>query len=332
MQLPHLTQMLKGNNTEQNNLGRRIFSILLPSVFGWIFTYLATDVYREYSYGLFVWLPFVIAAASTLIYDKKGVTRKTARNNAYFTLLVFCTGLLMFAWEGIICMTMAAPIGFLFTYLGYLVVRILSPNLSDNSASAASVLLLMSVPALMSFENRNVTHDDLRSVTTSIEINATPETVWKNLIAFPQLKAPTEFIFKTGIAYPISATINGKGIGAVRLCNFSTGSFVEPIKIWDEPKLLKFSVDEQPAPMKEISFFDVKPNHLHGYWISKEGQFKLIKLPNGRTLLEGTTWYTNKIRPGLYWTFWSDFIVHKIHDRVLKHIKTQAEIVETDQK
>lgn len=220
--------MLKGNNTEQNNLSRRTLSILVPSVFGWIFTYLATDIYKEYSYGLFVWLPFVIGAASTLIYGyKKGATRKTARNNAYFTLLVFCIGPLFFAWEGIICMVMAAPIGLLFTYFGYLIVRILSPNLSDKSSSAASVLLLMSVPALMSFENKNITYDDLRSVTSSIEINAMPETVWKNVTAFPQLKNPTEFIFKTGIAYPISATINGNGIGAVRHCNFSTGSFVE---------------------------------------------------------------------------------------------------------
>jgi hypothetical protein len=177
----------------------------------------------------------------------------------------------------------------------------------------------------MAFEDKNVTYDDLRSVTTTKEIHATPEVVWKNVVAFPQLKEPTEFIFRSGIAYPISATIDGNGIGSVRLCNFSTGSFVEPITVWNEPQLLRFSVEEQPSPMKEISFYDVKPNHLHGYWISKEGQFKLTKLPNGHTLLEGTTWYTNKIRPGFYWTVWSDFIVHKIHERVLVHIKTQAE-------
>jgi hypothetical protein len=28
---------------------------------------------------------------------------------------------------------------------------------------------------------------------------------------------------------------------------------------------------------------------------------------------------------GLYWTIWSDYIVHKIHRRVLEHIKSQAE-------
>jgi hypothetical protein len=43
-------------------------------------------------------------------------------------------------------------------------------------------------------------------------------------------------------------------------------------------------------------------------------------------MLEGTTWYINKIKPGFYWKLWSDFIVHKIHNRVLEHIKVQAEL------
>ncbi len=185
---------------------------------------------------------------------------------------------------------------------------------------------MLSVPSLMAFEDIIKTSDDLRSVTTSIEINASPEKVWKNVVAFPQLKDPTEFIFKTGIAYPIDATISGQGVGAVRHCNFSTGSFVEPITTWNEPKLLKFSVAQQPEPMKEISPYDIHPTHLHGYWVSKEGQFKLIALPNGHTLLEGTTWYVNKIKPNSYWIIWSDYIVHKIHQRVLGHIKTEAEL------
>lgn len=177
----------------------------------------------------------------------------------------------------------------------------------------------------MAFENTDEDEEDVRPIVTSIEINASPEKVWQNVVSFPQLKEPTELIFNTGIAYPINATIQGQGVGAVRHCNFSTGSFVEPITVWDEPKLIRFSVDEQPEPMKEISFYDINPNHLHGYWVSKQGQFKLTRLANGHTLLEGTTWYVNKIKPDLYWTVWSDYIVHKIHQRVLEHIKTQAE-------
>lgn len=187
------------------------------------------------------------------------------------------------------------------------------------------ILFFISVPVFMGFEDISPEKEEIRSVVTSIKINASPQQVWKNVVAFPQLEEPKEFIFKTGIAYPINATIDGDGVGAVRHCNFSTGSFVEPITVWNEPQLLKFSVNEQPEPMREISFYDIHPNHLHGYWVSKQGQFKLTRLPNGQTLLEGTTWYVNKIKPNLYWTIWSDYIVHKIHERVLEHIKHHAE-------
>jgi len=30
--------------------------------------------------------------------------------------------------------------------------------------------------------------------------------------------------------------------------------------------------------------------------------------------------------PGIYWRLWSDYIVHKIHLRVLEHIRTLAEM------
>jgi hypothetical protein len=221
---------------------------------------------------------------------------------------------------------MAAPVGFVFTYFGFLIGFYFSKSNLNGQTPTAIMLLILSAPSLMAFEDTLKETDHLRSVVTTIEINATPEKVWKNVVSFPQLKEPTEFIFKTGIAYPINATIQGQGVGAVRYCNFSTGSFVEPITVWDEPKLLKFSVDEQPEPMTEISLYDIHPNHLHGYWVSKKGQFKLTALPNGHTLLEGTTWYVNKIKPAFYWTLWSDNIVHKIHNRVLEHIKTQAEL------
>lgn len=160
---------------------------------------------------------------------------------------------------------------------------------------------------------------------TSVEINADPHSVWKNVIEFPQLKEPIEFIFKTGIAYPINAKIEETGVGAIRHCNFTTGSFVEPVTVWEEPRLLKFDVVKQPEPMKEISFWNIDAPHLHEYFVSKKGQFLLTELPNGKTRLEGTTWYYHKIKPAFYWQLWSDYIIYSIHDRVLTHIKENSE-------
>ena len=115
-------------------------------------------------------------------------------------------------------------------------------------------------------------------------------------------------------------------MGAIRKCNFSTGTFVEPITTWDENHLLAFDVISQPPPMKELSpYKDINPPHLDNYLVSKKGQFLLSKLPDGKIRLEGTTWYYNKMWPEPYWRVWSDHIIHQIHLRVLNHIKSISE-------
>lgn len=303
-------------------------SITTTCITGWLFCFLGMNIFREYALGLFIWLPLVMGFMNTLIYQSKFqfTGYKEITGFIFLTLGIFYLGLLLFAMEGFICMIMAAPIGFVFFTAGHLLARLVQKSKKgQQNISAVIIFIVISVPVFMAFDTLNK-KDQIRSVNTHIEINASPETVWKNVIAFPQLKEPEEFIFKTGIAYPINATIDGRGIGARRHCNFSTGSFVEPITQWNEPDLLRFSVTEQPVPMQELSPYNIQPNHLHGYWVSKQGQFKLTKLSNGHTLLEGTTWYVNKIKPDFYWTLWSDYIVHKIHERVLEHIKENAEL------
>jgi hypothetical protein len=64
--------------------------------------------------------------------------------------------------------------------------------------------------------------------------------------------------------------------------------------------------------------------------VSRQGQFRLAPLAadgdhRERTLLEGTTWYTNAMWPAAYWSLWSNAMIHAIHGRVLDHIKDVAE-------
>ena len=98
---------------------------------------------------------------------------------------------------------------------------------------------------------------------TSVVIDAPPEEVWRHVVSFSDLAPPTDWVFRTGLAYPIRARIEGTGVGAVRHCEFSTGAFVEPIEVWDEPRLLRFAVTSNPAPMKEWNpLFEIHPPHL----------------------------------------------------------------------
>ncbi|MCA9201724.1 MAG: SRPBCC family protein, partial [Planctomycetales bacterium] len=163
-------------------------------------------------------------------------------------------------------------------------------------------------------------------VTTAVEIDAPPDVVWENVIGFPELPPPKEWYFRTGIACPQRARIEGRGVGAVRYCEFTTGAFVEPITVWEPGRRLAFDVTEQPAPMFELSpYRHVHPPHLHGYLRSNHGEFRLIALDGNRTRLEGRTWYEFDMFPQSYWTLWSDLLIHRIHVRVLEHVKSLSE-------
>lgn len=270
-------------------------------------------------------IPIIIGFLPPFITSKaKEIKRSHCFKLSFITLGVACLGLLIFAIEGIICIAMASPILALLTFFGSYLGYILQRNKIVNSTNTVILLMLSSIGS-MGFDSLNGPKG-LIPVKTKIIVNTDIDKVWNNVVTFNKIDEPTDWIFKTGISYPTNATIDGKGVGAIRYCNFTTGSFVEPITKWEEPVLLQFDVKEQPIPMNELNpFWDVHPPHLDGYFKSFKGQFELTKLEDNKTELEGTTWYQVDITPEIYWRFWSDFIVHKIHERVLNHIKKESE-------
>lgn len=302
---------------------RKWFSVGLTVAISGLFTIWGIYGIGQYGIALFILTPLFIGAGSTFLFGyKRNITFAHALRIAFLTLGIYALALFLCAIEGLICIFMAAPFGMALTLLGcYTAHRLLKSG--HNQAPSALMILVISIP-LTAFMEKDA-QPSLVSVTTAITIHAPAQEVWRHVIEFPKLSAPTEFIFKTGIAYPTDASMEGKGVGAIRHCNFTTGSFTEPITVWDEPRLLKFDVVEQPAPMKELSFWNIDAPHLHDFFVSRKGQFKLTPLPGGETLLQGTTWYYHNIHPQVYWQLWSNFIVHKIHDRVLLHIKAISE-------
>jgi hypothetical protein len=80
--------------------------------------------------------------------------------------------------------------------------------------------------------------------------------------------------------------------------------------------------------MRELTpYARVLAPHLLDGMVSRRGEFRLHELPGGRTRLEGRTWYTLDLWPQAYWSRWSDAIVHRIHRRVLDHVREVASSV-----
>lgn len=278
---------------------------------------------RVYPASLFLGTPFRMGVVTAFLFNRKhpGSERDTfqvvAMTMAITTGVIFILG-----QEGAICLLMALPLSLGVGTIGGLLGRRIALAQPGSTGAALSVIAL----PLSSVAWPEGPPPPLREVSSSIEINASAEAVWRNVIAFPPIPEPEAFLFRAGIAYPKSARIEGSGVGAVRYCVFSTGAFVEPITAWEPGRRLAFDVVESPPPMQEWSIYSrVSPPHLDGYLASRRGEFRLVSLPGGRTRLEGSTWYQLRIAPQGYWALMSDYLIHRIHQRVLTHIQREAE-------
>jgi hypothetical protein len=289
-----------------------------------VVTGMSTLVLGEYGWTLFVSEPFLMGAVSAFIfnqYGRRGVFATVLVG--LLTLLVAAGLLLLFAFEGVICLAMAAPIFLPVATLGALLGR----ELAVVNRRRAVVLPLVALPLVGVLETQRSTAP-VYPVRTTVEIAATPQQVWEHVIAFADIPvdASLPWIFRAGVAYPVRARLEGEGVGATRHCEFSTGAFVEPITVWDPPVHLAFDVVDQPPPMFEMSLWSAvnAPHLIDGTLKSRRGEFLLEPLPEGGTRLTGTTWYTLDMAPGLYWRWWGDQMIHLIHERVLEHISNEA--------
>ena len=288
----------------------------------------ATSVYvlGDYGWSLFVGTPFVVGMVAGFLTNRDGKRSLVATaGSAIVAIGLSALAILLFALEGIICIAMAAIPAAIVSIAGSFIGRAIALMNVRGKNAAGVGLVILSLPFIAGAESLD-TSNPLYEVETAVVIDASPHEVWDAVINFSELEPPPAWVQRTGIAYPIRARLDGEGVGAVRHCEFSTGAFVEPITAWEPGVRLAFDVRSQPDPMREWSpYHAVHPPHIDGYLRSKRGEFRFVELPNGTTRLEGSTWYEIDISPRSYWSIISDSLIHRIHLRVLEHVKRQAE-------
>ena len=293
--------------------------VVITSAVGVAGMLVCVDLTQSYGAMLFVGVPILMGIVCAALCARLGIEKHRPVLLLTSCSLVGCALLLISGrLEGVICLMMALPLALPIALLAAWVTTMLIH--AGRPSTSLTALLLM--PLLFG----GTSDAELHRVETHIEVAAPPEVVWRNVVEFPALPEPEQLIFKAGLAYPKRARIGGMGVGAIRYCEFSTGSFVEPIQVWDEPHRLAFSVSRNPEPMIELTpYRSLHTPHLNGYFTSRKGEFLLTPLRNGHTLLTGTTWYEIRMGPSVYWRLWSDHIVHEIHLRVLEHIRAESE-------
>ena len=224
-------------------IGSTLGAVVITAALGAVFAALSITVLGTYGWALFAGLPLCLGFVAACLREPGSMWR--AFDAGIASTLLTGVVIVAAALDGAICVLMALPLAMPMTmagaYAGWLVRRVTS------RPPRTFAIALVALPLAMGAEAKVDRPPPLHSVTTSVIVNAPPEAVWRRVVAFPPLPEPRSMHFRAGIAYPRSATISGQGVGAVRRCRFSTGDFVEPITVWDEPRRLAFSVTEQPV-------------------------------------------------------------------------------------
>jgi hypothetical protein len=310
--------------SDEHQAKSAVLGVGISLIIGGVMLLASVYLFGSYGASLFLGTPMLMGAAASYFHNRQH-PRSFGSSAAVglASMLFAAVALLLFALEGVICVMMAGPLLLPLGGAGGIIGKVIAEATRRPGRDLAAAVLVL--PLLAGVESL-VARTSEYVVTSAVEIDAPPEVVWKNVIDFPELTETPAWYFRFGIACPQRARIVGQGVGATRYCEFTTGSFVEPITAWEEPRRLAFDVTEQPAPMFELSpYRHVHPPHLDGYLRSNRGEFLLIPLDGGRTRLEGRTWYEFQMFPQAYWTLWSDWLIHRIHERVLRHVKVLSE-------
>lgn len=309
-------------------------SILVSIATGLVAMLLGVFTFKAYGFALYVITPFAMGyMTSTWSYwssNRETLPVGQSLQLGFLSILAMGAVLWLTALEGLICIAMAFPIGLLLCWAGVFAGRTITrgarqsaKNQGTNlSALAPLPLLFLATSAIEPY----LLVDGPLRVTSETVIEAPADQVWTALVGLRAFSEPNEWYFRAGIAYPVGARIEGLGgVGATRHCYFSTGDMVETIVGWKPGEQLKFEIHTQPDPMVELSVRpDVHPPHLHGYIRSLTGEFRLSALGPGRTKIEGISEYDLKIQPVTYWRWISDWLYHRIHERVFSQVRAHA--------
>jgi hypothetical protein len=217
----------------------------------------------------------------------------------------------IFLREGTICLIIVSPLIFAFVITGAFIGKAMfrKNNQTLNVSIVSILLLVFTVDSISDHHYRNMVSDEMI-------VKATPEKIWKNVVAFEKIKQPNAYwLFKAGMPSPMQTTVTAYKKGAGRKCIFSNGYvFEEKIVTFDVNKDLTFDITGQP-----------KDPEIMGHINIERGQFLLKDNGDGTTTLVGNSWYSLKVFPIWYYDLWAESITRNVHLRVMDHIKALSE-------
>lgn len=149
---------------------------------------LGTKVLRDYGWGLFAGVPFAMGFLAAIIHGARERRNIGQSVTVAFVAVALAGGaLLALAFEGVICLLMASPLALALAAVGALVGHVVQSSRWRRTPPQLFCVPMLAVPLMLGTETLRPGPPPLLKVVSAIEVDAPPEEVWRNVVAFADL-------------------------------------------------------------------------------------------------------------------------------------------------
>jgi len=297
----------------------------------WVF---GTNPWPEWYYvlslGFLVLVPFALGALTVFIasvFDSIGWLYALVAPVISVVAFMLAVGIL--AWEAWICVAMAAPIFLVASVFGGIVAYVIIlvfRNMRGTVNAAAITLILLAPYIITPIESRFPVSDQIRTVESVVVVNASPQTVWENIIRLRPIaesERPQSFFHAAGLPRPLEAMLDREGVGGIRAGQWEDGLlWIGTITDWEPDKEFTVSLEadtnnvHSALPLQAIGgpSFDMVDDR---YWIEPRAE--------GGVNLHLYSTYRLTTRFNAYGGLWVEYLLHDIQNHILSVVKLRAE-------
>lgn len=244
--------------------------------------------------------------------------------------LLFTGVVAIFLEELLFCILIASPIiligSLLGSYFGRKTRDKKPPNDDAPGGSAMMMLVLLALPFMSApLELLFVPETAVYTVETSITITADSDTVWQNIIRVPEIQPDEQsrsWFHFLGVPRPLEATLDGEGVGSLRVGYFEDGlAFRETVTEWQPNQRIAFSVEPQYTTETLTALRQVGA----GVYDIRRATYRIEPLADGRVTLHLQSEYSLTSHLNGYGRFWFDPVMADFQSYVLEIVKQRSE-------
>jgi len=145
-------------------------------------------------------------------------------------------------------------------------------------------------------------------VTTSVEFEADPGTVWRTMLSYEEVPERPSFLLRALLPVPKGTKGDKTCVGADVFCLYQNGDLIKRIIKVEEPHLLEFQVVNQHLGIER--------------WITLAcGSYEMLAR-GARTEVLLTTNYHGHLWPRVFWRPLERFLGHQFHRHILKGMRS----------